>query len=199
MIERVTISRLNPEWAPKGADDVCLYRVEGQGDALTFGQLAIACGCAQAAAVEARSVLMMNRVGAETEAMRTLADMMNKVKDADEKLTCADLKLEPPGGGAPITYLQYLERYFGVKNTKTDEGVRLLPDEGDLLLPNTKLLLIDAIKTQMEKCANESQGDTLKLRSLVTARDTALRAVTALVNGNTQVGLNVGLAIGNSN
>ena len=199
MIERVTISRLNPEWAPQGADQVCLYRVEGQGEALTFGQLAIACGCAQAAAVEARSVLLMNRIGAETETMRTLADMMNRVKEADENLTCADLKLEPPGGGAPITYLQYLERYFGVKNTTTEEGVRILPDENDKLLPNAKLLLLDAIKTQMEKCANESQGDTLKLRSLVTARDTALRTVTALVNGNTQVGLNVGLAIGNSN
>ena len=199
MIERVTISRLNPEWAPQGADQVCLYRVEGQGEALTFGQLAIACGCAQAAAVETRSVLLMNRIGAETETMRTLADMMNRVKEADENLTCADLKLEPPGGGAPITYLQYLERYFNVKNSTTDEGVRILPGESDKLLPNAKLLLLDAIKTQMEKCANESQGDTLKLRSLVTSRDAALRAVTALVNGNTQVGLNVGLAIGNSN
>ena len=199
MIERVTISRLNPEWAPEGADAVSLYRVEGQGEALTFGQLAIACGCAQAAAVEARSVLLMNRIGSETGKMRTLADMMNKVKDADENLACADLKLEPPGGGAPITYLQYLERYFGVKNATTEEGVRILPGENDKLLPNAKLLFLDAIKTQMEKCANESQGDTLKLRSLVTARDVALRTVTALVNGNTQVGLNVGLAIGNSN
>ena len=199
MIERVTISRLNSEWAPKGADDVCLYRVEGQGEALTFGQLAIACGCAQAAAVEARSVLLMNRIGGETGAMRTLADMMNMVKDADEGLTCGDLKLEPPGGGEPITLLQYLERYFGVKNTTTDEGVRILPGENDKLLPNAKLMLLDAIKTQMEKCANESQGDTLKLRSLVTSRDVALRTVTALVNGNTQVGLNVGWAIGNSN
>ena len=199
MIERVTIGQLNPEWAPRGSDAICLYKVEGQGEALTFGQLAIACGCAQAAAVEARSVLLMNRIGSETGSMRTLSDMMNTVKDADESLTCADLKLEPPGGGAPITYLQYLERYFGVKDATTEDGVRTLPDEKDNLLPNAKLMLLDAIKTQMEKCANDSQGDTIKLRSLVTARDTALRTVTAMTNGNTQVGLNVGMAIGNSN
>ena len=199
MIERVTISRLNPEWAPKGSDDVVLYKVEGRGEELTFGQLAIACGCAQAAAIEARSVLLMNRIGSETGSMRTLSGMMDAVRDADESLICADLKLEPPGGGAPITYLQYLARFFNVKNETTEDGVRILPEENDKLNPNTKLMLLDAIKMQMEKCANESQGDTVKLRSLVTARDTALRTVTSLTNANTQVGLNVGLAIGNSN
>lgn len=199
MIEVTPISRLNPEWAPVGADEVCLYRVEGRGEQLTFGQLAIACTCAQAAAIEARTVLLMNRIGSETGTMRTLSDAMDMVRTASESETCSTLLLESPAGDGPITLLEYLQKYLGVKNTTTDEGVKVLPEESDLLRPNTKLLLIEALKAQMEKCSNESQADTIKLRSLVTGRDVAFRTATAMTNGNTQVGLNVGRAIGNSN
>ena len=198
MIEVTTISRLNPEWAPRGADEVCLYRVEGKGEALTFGQLAIACTCAQAAAIEARTVMLMNRIGSETGTMRTLSDMMDMVTDADESLTCRALTLESPAGDGPITLLEYLQKYLGVKGATTDDGVKTLPGEDDKLLPNTKLMLLDAIKGQMEKFANDSQSDTIKLRSLVSGRDVAFRTATAMTNGNTQVGLNVGRAIGNS-
>ena len=198
MIECVTIARMNPEWAPQEAADICLYRVGGEGEELTFGQLAIACACAQASAIEARTVLLMNRIGSETGTMQKLSGLMDAVKDAPESQTCSMLTLEPPGGGEPITLLQYLAKYFGVKNT-TEDGVKVLPEENDPLLPNTKLLLLDAIKMQMEKCANESQGDTIKLRSLVTSRDVAFRTATSITSGNTQVGLNVGRAIGNSN
>ena len=198
MIECVTIARMNPEWAPQGAADICLYRVGGEGEELTFGQLAIACTCAQASAIEARTVLLMNRIGSETGTMQKLSGLMDAVKDAPEDQTCSMLTLEPPGGGEPITLLQYLSKYFGVKNT-TEDGVKVLPEEDDLLLPNAKLLLLDAIKAQMESCANESQGDTIKLRSLVTSRDVAFRTATSITSGNTQVGLNVGRAIGNSN
>lgn len=186
MIQAWEIGRMDERYTTEASGSVKMYTVDGCNDLLTFGQLMIAVSCRQAAVLEARSVAKMNQMGAKTESMHELANVMEAIYNMDESVRYGDCKVTLRDGQSVL-----LRRWL---EDVQDFSIDVQPSRSKLMTPATKLTLLGFLRPKMEHYAQASQEDNVDLRSLVNARDVAYKTSTQLVNVYANTGMNTVMA-----
>lgn len=189
-----TIGQRDPRYTTAESGAINLYATE-TASGLTLGQLMISVSCRQAAAIEARSVTLMNKISRDAYKMKDLAAAMDAVvaaggaNDNNPAIGFCD------HNGKTWEVCDYLIQEFGAK--KTDFPFATEYNTGsetifyyDLSI-NNRQSLIAKLKSYMENVAMTSQEDNIQLKSLVNSRDIAFKTATGLVAalGNSQMNI----------
>ena len=156
MIEAITIAK--NRYAPDGAQDICVFRMDG-GEKLTLGQLMAAICIKAGASLEAQSISMVNKLNSGNV-------LLDKTGEYMEKL----------GQGAIND-----DEWKAMKNTCINElGVTdELPDHAQSY--NDRVKAMAALKKRVEELSRKAQKDMIEVQSLLSKRDVALTTSTNLV------------------
>ena len=165
--------------APAECSDINMYRTSADGENLSLGQLVAAVSIRTAAALEARSVLNLNRLADKTEFSKALSNAIQQLtattgpdgKDAVVKWT-DPVKL--PEGYHPIS------DDFAKKNTLWNFFVceckveqQKLPKDLDTL--KNRLAAFAIVRPAVENVLRFSQMQQIEADTAVKRRDTALQ------------------------
>ena len=151
-------------YAPAGANVVNLYGVNGA-DALTLPQLVAAVCIRRAAALEARSVAMMNEMTQNNGYMQVMANIVEQIVSGDATLsTRANLPdgYRPRKASANCTIKQFLTMECGISESA-------LPSEIDTY--DRRIQAFTVLRQRMDSANTMSQQDAIDLQSLINWRD----------------------------
>ena len=168
MIEPVQIA--TNRYAPDGAQAINMYMMDGE--TLTLGQLLGAVCIKAGVNVEAQSIILVNRMNANTEIIKTASEYLKQL--AEDKVTdWNSVKL-------------YLT---GVLNVASSD----LPN--DLKSYANRFKAINAMKVKMEALTRQAQEDMIDLQSLIGKRDIAYTTGTSVVKETGSSSNNIALNI----
>lgn len=182
VIERV--AERDSRYTTEESRGIEMFRVDG-GELLTLGQLMIAYCCRLAAAVEARSVLQMNRINRTNERMTVLADGMSAMLAASADTTFGAITVKVAGRN--VNFREFLLACGVAESALVKGDVRLTEQ--------VKLNLATPIKLQMENASATSQREGVQLRAEVNARDTAFKSAASLSGGYCGLGASLARAL----
>ncbi len=168
MIEPVQIA--TNRYAPDGAQAINMYMMDGE--TLTLGQLLGAVCIKAGVNMEAQSIILVNRMNANTEIIKTASEYLKQL--AEDKVTdWNSVKL-------------YLT---GVLNVASSD----LPN--DLKSYANRFKAINAMKVKMEALTRQAQEDMIDLQSLISKRDIAYTTGTSVVKETGSSSNNIALNI----
>ncbi|MBP5509542.1 MAG: hypothetical protein J6Z49_01340 [Kiritimatiellae bacterium] len=151
-------------YAPAGADAVNLYGVNGT-SALTLPQLVAAVCIRRAAALEARSVAMMNEMTQNNGYMEVMADVVEQIVSGNATFSSrASLPdgYRPRKAPANCTIKQFLTLECGISESA-------LPSEIDTY--DRRVQVFTVLRQRMDSANTMSQQDAINLQSLINWRD----------------------------
>lgn len=187
-----TIGQRDSRYTTAESGAINLYATD-TASGLTLGQLLISVSCRQAAAIEARSVTLMNKISRDAYKMKDLAAAMEAIvaaKDAaDNTLTAIEFV---DHNNKNWEVCDYMIKEFGavekdfpfanpsyIVDIETGDSVKRYRYN---ITQNNRQTLISKLKNYMENVAMTSQQDNIQLKSLVNSRDIAFKTATGLVS-----------------
>lgn len=157
MIEAITIA--TNRYAPDGAQDICMFTMDG-GEKLTLGQLMAAVCIKAGASLEAQSVSMMNKLNAGNVLLDQASGYMETLSN----------------GAVDDSEWSIMKDFFVNELAITDE----LPEHVQSY--NDRFKALAALKSKMEKLTRQSQEDLIEVQSLLSRRDVTFSTSTNLVS-----------------
>ncbi len=181
-IEIETI-RLNPN-APSGSDAVNMYSVNGS-EPLTLAQLVAAVCFRRAAALEARSVLQMNKLQSNTGLLDTMANVVKQMIEENASYSTRARFAEgyrPKKVSTTATIYQFLTQECGIDASAIPSSLTSTTD---------RLSAYDALRRKMDAVNTQSQQQTIDLQASVNWRDVTYNMSSGILTRNGTTGMNM--------